>query len=168
MKCWITYDRPCHAPAHKDATTKTLIKTKKEAKSTFTSFCPLIYSKGCGLLSVILVRYGQLLAAVCTTGSQNSAAVLGGHALAETMLVHAATIVRLKCSFHFLILFIVIIRFTLSDDKSHFCGLQAAKLRIIFEITKFLRVFSLIISVFFDNLFDFWQFCSNFAPAKVT
>lgn len=102
MKCWITYDRPCHAPAHKDATTKTLIKTKKEAKSTFTSFCPLIYSKGCGLLSVILVRYGQLLAAVCTTGSQNSAAVLGGHALAETMLVHAATIVWLKCSFHFI------------------------------------------------------------------
>ena len=109
MKCWITYDRPCHAPAHKDATTKTLIKTKKEAKSTFTSFCPLIYPKGCGLLSVILVRYGQLLAAVCTTGSQNSAAVLGGHALAETMLVHAATIVRLKCSFHLLILFLFIV-----------------------------------------------------------
>ncbi len=60
-----------------------------------------------GLLSVILVRYGQLLAALCTARSQDAAAIpaiLCGHALAETMLVYAATIVRLKCSFHCFIL----------------------------------------------------------------
>jgi hypothetical protein len=53
-----------------------------------------------GLLSVILVRNGQLLAALCTARSQDATAILCGHALAETMLVYAATIVRLKCSFH--------------------------------------------------------------------
>ena len=53
-----------------------------------------------GLLSVILVRNGQLLAALCT----DATAILCGHALAETMLVYAATIVRLKCSFHCFIL----------------------------------------------------------------
>ena len=52
------------------------------------------------LLSVILVRNGELLAALGTAGSQHAAAVLCGHALTETMLVHAATIVWLKCSFH--------------------------------------------------------------------
>ena len=57
-----------------------------------------------GLLSVMLVRYGQLLAALCTARSQDATAILGGHALAETMLVHAAAIVRLKCSFHCFIL----------------------------------------------------------------
>ena len=53
-----------------------------------------------GLLSVMLVRYSQLLAALGATRSQHAATVLGGHTLAETMLVHAAAIVRLKCSFH--------------------------------------------------------------------
>ena len=57
-----------------------------------------------GLLSVFLVRNGQLLAALCTARSQDATAILGGHALAETMLVHAAAIVRLKCSFHCFIL----------------------------------------------------------------
>ena len=57
-----------------------------------------------GLLSVSLVRNGQLLAALCTARSQDATAILGGHALAETMLVHAAAIVRLKCSFHCFIL----------------------------------------------------------------
>ena len=79
-----------------------------------------------GLLSVSLVRNGQLLAALCTARSQDATAILCGHALAETMLVtarsqdatailcghalaetmlvHAATIVRLKCSFHCFIL----------------------------------------------------------------
>jgi hypothetical protein len=52
------------------------------------------------LLSVIFVRHGQLLATFSAARSQNATAVLSGHALAETMLVHAATIVRLKCSFH--------------------------------------------------------------------
>ena len=153
MKCWITYDRPCHAPAHKDATTKTLIKTKKEAKSTFTSFCPLIYSKGCGLLSVILVRYGQLLAAVCTTGSQNSAAVLGGHALAETMLVHAATIVRLKCLFIFLsyfyLLYVKIVKKPGVESSSH---VSRCKITHIFWNNKELSDFSPSLFRFFIKL----------------
>ena len=57
-----------------------------------------------GLLSVSLVRNGQLLAALCTARSQDATAILGGHTLAETMLVYAATIVRLKCSFHCVII----------------------------------------------------------------
>jgi hypothetical protein len=54
------------------------------------------------LLAVVLVRDGQLLAAMGAAGSQHAAAVLGGHSLAEAMLVHTTTIVRLECSFHFL------------------------------------------------------------------
>ena len=57
------------------------------------------------LLSVVLVRDGQLLATLGTARSQHAAAVLRGHALAEAMLVHAAAIVGLKCSFHCFILF---------------------------------------------------------------
>jgi len=70
-----------------------------------------------GLLSVVLVRYGQLFAALCTARSQDATAILSGHALAETMLVYAATIVRLKCSFHCFILnlFIVIRHFGLQN-----------------------------------------------------
>lgn len=135
--------------------------------ASYVSGCAIHPTNNC-LFAVIFVRNSEFLTTFCPARCKHATAILCCHTLTETMLVHATTIVRLKCSFHFLILFIVIIRFTLSDDKSHFCGLQAAKLRIIFEITKFLRVFSLIISVFFDNLFDFWQFCSNFAPAKVT
>ena len=56
------------------------------------------------LLTVILVRDGQLLAAMGATRSQHATAVLGGHSLAEAMLVHTATIVRLECSFHFFVI----------------------------------------------------------------
>ena len=56
------------------------------------------------LLSVVLVRYCQLLAAMSAARSQHAATILCSHALAEAMLVYAATIVRLKCSFHCLIL----------------------------------------------------------------
>ena len=58
---------------------------------------------------MVLVRYGQLLAALCTARSQDATAILGGHALAETMLVHAAAIVGLKCSFHCCILLVYLI-----------------------------------------------------------
>jgi hypothetical protein len=74
---------------------------KKNKQDEAISLIPLIgWLPTNGLLSVVFVRYGQLLAALCTAGSQDAAAILGGHALAETMLVYAATIVRLKCSFH--------------------------------------------------------------------
>ena len=47
-----------------------------------------------------LIANGELLTTLCAARSQNAAAVLGGHTLAETMLVHATAIVWLKCSFH--------------------------------------------------------------------
>ena len=68
------------------------------------------------LLSVVLVRYCQLLAAMCAARSQYATTILCSHTLTETMLVHAATIVRLKCSFHCLI-FIYVLLFTLLGCK---------------------------------------------------
>ena len=56
-----------------------------------------------GLLSVVLVGNGQLLTALCAARSQHATTILRCHALAETMFVHAATVVGLKCSFHCLI-----------------------------------------------------------------
>jgi len=53
-----------------------------------------------GLFSVVLIRYGQLLAAFGAARSQHATTILRCHALAETMLVNAATVVGLKCSFH--------------------------------------------------------------------
>ena len=49
---------------------------------------------------MMLVADGQLLAAFGAAAGQHAAAVLRGHALAEAMLVHAAAVVGLKCSFH--------------------------------------------------------------------
>jgi hypothetical protein len=57
------------------------------------------------LLSVVLVRDSELLAAMGTTGSQYATTILGGHTLTEAMLVHTAAIVRLKCSLHLLFVF---------------------------------------------------------------
>lgn len=54
------------------------------------------------LLSVVLIRNSELLAAMSATRSQNATTVLGGHTLTEAMLVHTAAVVRLKCSFHLL------------------------------------------------------------------
>ena len=63
------------------------------------------------LLTVVLVRDCELLAAMGTTGSQNATAVLRGHTLTEAMLVHTAAVVRLKCSLHLLFVFILFIDF---------------------------------------------------------
>ena len=51
---------------------------------------------------MVLVRNSEFLTAVCTAGSKYATTILGLHTLTETMLVHAATIVWLKCSFHFI------------------------------------------------------------------
>ncbi len=59
----------------------------------------------------MLVGNGQLLATFSTAGCQYTAAVLGSHALAEAMLVHATTIVRLECSFHCFYLFLLLLFF---------------------------------------------------------
>ena len=46
------------------------------------------------------VRHGELLATLCTTGSQYAATISRLHALTETMLVVSLSVVRLECSFH--------------------------------------------------------------------
>ena len=65
----------------------------------------------------MLVRYRQLLATLCAARSQDATTVLCCHTLTKTMLVNAATIVWLECSFHCLLfIFIVIIsRFGLQN-----------------------------------------------------
>lgn len=45
------------------------------------------------------------MAATC---SQHATTILGGHSLAETVLVHAAAVVGLKCSFHLVYIIIVL------------------------------------------------------------
>ena len=60
------------------------------------------------LLAVVLVRDGQFLAAMSTTGSQHATAILCGHSLAEAVLVDATAVVWLKCSFHCCILFLLL------------------------------------------------------------
>ena len=61
------------------------------------------------LLAMAFVADGQLLATLGAAAGQHAAAVLRGHALAEAMLVHAAAIVGLKCSFHRFIAYYIII-----------------------------------------------------------
>lgn len=56
---------------------------------------------------MVLVRDSELLAAMCAAGSEYSATVLSLHALAETVLVHAAAIVWLECSFHFIVILLL-------------------------------------------------------------
>ena len=63
------------------------------------------------------------------------------------MLVHAAAVVRLKCSFHCLILFLFVV----------FQQFWGAKVRIIFELRK-IKV------IFFSFHFSFFTFFRTFAP----
>ena len=86
--------------------TQTGIKNKKEVSwayffSISAQFCKL-------LLAVNFVRYSQLLATFGAAACQYSATVLGSHSLTETVLVVAATVVGLECSFHFLIFVIIV------------------------------------------------------------
>lgn len=65
----------------------------------------LIHARGrerlsVGLLAVTLVRNGQLLATLSATRCQYTTTIGSGHSLTETVLVYAATVVGLKCSFH--------------------------------------------------------------------
>lgn len=55
------------------------------------------------LLAVYLIGNGEFLAALCATGSENATTIGGLHALTETVLVIALAIVRLECSFHFVL-----------------------------------------------------------------
>ena len=58
---------------------------------------------------MVLVRNSQFLTTLGATRSQYATAVLRCHALAEAMLVHAAAVVRLECSFHLLLYFNIVI-----------------------------------------------------------
>ena len=101
----------------------------------------------------MLVRYGQLLAALGTTRCQHAASVLRGHALAEAMLVHATAIVRLKCSFHLAIFFVYLLMFNAKKwGKSTF---RAAKLHKSFELRKKYLKFSSTFYVFFGKMRTF-------------
>ncbi len=78
-----------------------------------------------GLFAVVLVGYGQFLAAMSAAGCQYAATILCSHSLTEAVFVHSSPVMRLKCSFHCLIVVLLFV-FTL----------WAAKLLISFEITK--------------------------------
>ena len=54
-----------------------------------------------GLLSVMLIRNGQLLAAFGTTRGKHATTILCSHSLTETVLVDSSAVVGLECSFHF-------------------------------------------------------------------
>jgi hypothetical protein len=85
--------------------TKVLIKNGKEVKSPLLLF---YFLANLSLFTMCLIRYGQFLATFCAARGQYASAVLRGHSLSETVLVIAATVVGLKCSFHiFVLLFIV-------------------------------------------------------------
>ena len=94
---------------------------------------------------MVLIRNGELLAAMGATGSQYTTAILGGHSLTEAMLVHAATVVRLECSFHLVLSFVLLLYD--ACRVRHKCHAHppvgradfpvwVAKLLIKFEITK--------------------------------
>ena len=84
------------------------------------------------LFSVMFVRNGELLPAASTTRRQYTATVLRCHSLAEAVLVHSSSVVRLKCSFHFTYLFYLLF----------IQMVWGAKLVISFYITKDYLAFS--------------------------
>ena len=49
---------------------------------------------------MLLVRNGQLLATLCAAACQYTTTIGSGHSLTETVLVCAATVRGLECSFH--------------------------------------------------------------------
>ena len=67
-------------------------------------------------LPAVLVGDGEFLAAVTTAGGEHAAAVGGGHAGAEAVLVHALAIGGLECSFHRMFLFILCLLETVFTD----------------------------------------------------
>lgn len=102
------------------------------------------------LLAVILVRDGQLLAAMSAARSQHAAAVLCGHSLAEAMLVHTTTVVRLECSFHLLFILIVYDALTMRNVQSIPFGLQ--NYSIFLKRQRNQRFFGFFLCVFYENV----------------
>ena len=88
---------------------KILLMGTKKAARRHVSCCLFARLKALRsqLLSVVLIRNGELLAAMSTTRSEYATTILGLHTLTETVLVNATAIVWLECSFHFIILFLL-------------------------------------------------------------
>jgi hypothetical protein len=100
-------------------------KSSNKPKGCVAAFCRRNRLLARGLFAVVLVGYGQLLAAMSAARCQHATTILCSHSLTEAVLVHSSSVVRLKCSFHCLIIILLFI-FTL----------WAAKLVISFEINK--------------------------------
>lgn len=99
------------------------------------------------LYSVVFVRNSQFLSAFSTTCCQYSATVCCSHSLTETVFVLSLSVRGLKCSFHYCILFYVIILTNSGCKNRYFFQINQ-------EITHFLsKVF-----VFFT---DFHYFCTR-------
>ena len=77
------------------------------------------------LLSVVLVGYCQFLTTLCAACCQHATTILCCHSLAESMLVHATTIVRLKCSFHCSFLFCFVVISSLSGHNNPLLGCKS-------------------------------------------
>ena len=93
-----------------------------------------------------------------TARCQYAAAVLGSHSLTEAVLVNTTAVVWLKCSFHsVIILFVIIPVETIRSAgagvaPSEFAPFWVAKVLIIFELTKDMANFSVIIRRFFNKM----------------
>ena len=96
------------------------------------------------LLAVVLARNGQLLATLGSAGCQYATAIGSGHSLTETVLVYAATVVGLKCSFHNSMLFCLFV-IVLSRRPAFGTGssVSGCKIRHFFSISQTLVRFSL-------------------------
>ena len=105
-----------------------------------------------------LVRYGEFLAALCTTGSENFAAVYGRHPLTETVFVYPLAARGLESPFHFsLYLFYFFIAYYLrSANVNHFYDLQKNCGKIIYETLKTLTTVSFHRVILQDKL-SFWS-----------
>ncbi len=115
-------------------------KNKRRVRQIALTHPPFVYCDRTGrLLSVVLVGHRQLLAALGTTRSEYTTTILRCHSLAETVLVHAATVVRLKCSFH---LFMLILIYYCFNFKGHRYPRLGCKITHNFRNNKELNDFS--------------------------
>lgn len=85
-----------------------LSAVKPQGRSDTERFRRLFLGKTILALAVYFVGNRQFLAAFGAAGSQYATAVSCLHAMTETMLVASLSVVRLECSFHFLLCFFII------------------------------------------------------------
>ena len=118
---------------------------QKRKRSKASGLAPLLVWLVSCLLAVSFVGNCELLATFGTTGGQHAAAICCCHSLTETVLVVAASVVGLKCSFHILLLlnYYVSIR------------IRGAKLRLFFHLCKDCATFSPLIFLFSYFLLTF-------------